>query len=158
MGLLEWILVAIAALVIVALVLAEIFFIPGVGLLGIVGVLGFLGLGAYLIMAGETILVICYAAFCVLLFILGFVLLSRNKVMRKIELTDMVDAVAVQRPTALSEGDQGVTISRMALVGDVRINGKQFEAESESGFLDPNTPIVISTIRRDKIYVRKINN
>lgn len=158
MGLLEWVLVAIAALVIVALVLAEIFFVPGVGLLGIVGVLGFIGLGAYLITIGAVLVVICYAAFCILLFLLGFVLLSRNKVMQKIALTDTVDEVAVKLPTTLHEGDEGMTISRMALGGEVEVKGKQFEAESESGFLDPATPIVISKIKRDKIYVRKTTN
>lgn len=79
MGIIELILVFLAALLVVSLILAEIFFIPGFGLLGIMGILGFLGIGAYIISLGELTLVIVYGILSIILFILGFVLLSRNK-------------------------------------------------------------------------------
>ncbi|MDN4754028.1 NfeD family protein [Porphyromonadaceae bacterium W3.11] len=153
---LEIILMILGAIVIVGLLLGEIFFIPGIGLLGIVGVLGFLGVGAYLISLGEYTIAIIFGAVCVLLFVLGFVLLSRNKFIKKVALTDSVNEVAVKLPEEWREGARGVTVSRLTLSGEVQIDGKRYEAESESGFINEGEPVYISRIRKDRIFVKRV--
>lgn len=158
MGTLEIILVFLAALIIVALILAEIFFIPGVGLLGIIGVLGFIGVGAFIVSTGEVTIAVIFGAVCVLLFILGFVLLSRNRFIKRVALTDTVDEVAVKLPTDWQVGAEGTAISRLTLSGEVQINGTRYEAESESGFIDEGEPIYISRIRKDKIFVKRVES
>lgn len=155
MGTLQVILVFLAALLVVALVLSEIFFIPGFGLLGVIGVLGFLGVGAYLISLGEVALAVIYGVVCVLLFVLGFILLSRNGFMKKVALNDSVDEVAVKLPEGWYEGAKGVAVSRLTLAGEVQIEGKKYEAESESGFIDAGEAVYISRIRKDKIFVKR---
>lgn len=155
MGIIELVLVFLAALLVASLILAEIFFIPGFGLLGIIGVLGFLGIGAYIISLGKVSLVIVYGILSILLFILGFVLLSRNKFIKRVALNDAVDEVAVKLPTEWKEGDKGIAVSRLTLSGEVQIDGLKYEAESESGFIDAGEPVYISRIRKDKIFVKR---
>lgn len=156
MGTLEIILMILGAIVIVGLLLGEIFFIPGVGLLGIVGGLGFLGVGAYLISIGQQAMAIIFGAACVLLFVLGFVLLSQNRFIKKVALTDSVNEVAVKLPEEWHEGATGLAVSRLTLSGEVQINGKRYEAESESGFINEGEAVYISRIRKDRIFVKRV--
>lgn len=151
------ILALLGAILTAALILLEIFFIPGIGLLGIIGVGGFIGIEIYLFQDGQTTLAITYAALSVLFFIIGFYFLSRNKFIKKVELTDTVDEIAVKLPAGIAEGDSGVTASRLALGGTIRI-GKEtlLEAESEEGFIDEGEAVYISNIRNNKVFVKRV--
>lgn len=156
MGTLGIILTLLAAILIAALVLAEIFFIPGVGLLGLIGIGGFLGVGYYLITLGEVTWAIIFAVVAILFFVLGFVLLSRNKVIKRVALTETVDEVAGMLPDDLAVGEVGKAISRLTLAGTVRINGIIFEAESEDGFIDAGETVVITRIKQNKVFVARV--
>lgn len=148
-----------AAVVVAALILVEIFFIPGIGLLGILGGLIFAGVGFYLIWAGHFWFAIIYGVLCVLLFILGFYILSRKRVISKIELKESITETAANRlPEGVQIGDHGKSISRLALGGTVEVGGQQFEAKSESGFIDQDQPIVVSRVERDNIYVKIVTD
>lgn len=156
MGTLGIILTLLATILVAALILAEIFFIPGFGLLGVIGVLGFLGVGYYLIMLGEVTWAIIFAVATILLFILGFVLLSRNKVIKRVALTETVDEVANRLPDHIAEGARGKAVSRLTLGGTVRVNGEIFEAESEDGFIDQGEEVEVTRIKQNKIFVAKV--
>lgn len=156
MSLLTFILILFTALLTAALILGEIFFIPGIGIIGILGLGGFIGLEVYLIGEGLSAFAIWYAILSIILFVLGFYLLSRNKFFKKVELTDTVDEVAVKLPSGIAIGDKGIASSRLTLGGIVRI-GKDtiVEAESEEGFINEGEAIYISDIRNNKIFVRR---
>ncbi|MDD7438212.1 MAG: NfeD family protein [Bacteroidales bacterium] len=153
---LTFILALLGAILTAALILLEIFFIPGIGILGILGVGGFIGIEIYLFQDGQISLAITFAVLTIIAFLIGFYFLSRNKFIKKVELTDTVDTIAVQLPEGISEGDTGVTTSRLTLGGTIRI-GKDtlLEAESEEGFIDEGEAIYISGIRNNRVFVKR---
>lgn len=155
MSTINFILILFLAIITVALILAEIFFIPGFGLLGILGGLGFIGSVWYLISIGSYALAIIYGVLSIILFIIGFYFLSRNKFIKKIALTDSVNEVAIKLPKEIHEGANGVAVSRLALTGTIRIGEELLEGESEDGFIDEGESIVISDIRNNKVYVKR---
>lgn len=151
-------LVILVAVVTAALVLTEIFFIPGLGLMGIIGAGGFIAMEYFLFAEGMVSMAIFYALLSVVLFVVGFYLLSRNKFIQKVALKDSVDEVAVKLPEGVERGAKGVAESRLALVGTIRLGGETLvEAESEEGFIDEGEPIVISDIRNNKVFVKRNN-
>lgn len=158
MNILTLILVLLAAVVVVALILAEIFFIPGLGLMGIFGGLLFAGVGFYLIWSGQYWLVAIFGVLCVLLFVLGFYFMGQRKVVSKMELDKNIDGVAVKLPEGVSIGDQGIALSRLALGGRVQVNGMIFEATSESGMIDEQSKIYVTRVEKDKIFVALVAN
>ncbi|MBR8769995.1 hypothetical protein IX308_000262 [Porphyromonas levii] len=153
---LTFFLALLGAILTAALILLEIFFIPGIGLLGILGVGGFIGIEIFLVRSGQFTLAIAFAVLTIIIFLIAFYLFSRNKFIKKVELTDAVDEIAVKLPKGISEGDTGVTASRLTLGGTIRI-GKDtlLEAESEEGFIDEGEPIYISNIRNNRVFVKR---
>lgn len=152
------ILIILGALLTAGLVLGEIFFIPGVGLLGIIGVLTFIGVEGYFIYSPQLTFAILYGGVALLAFVIGFYLLSRNKFMKKVALTDTVDEVAVKLPSEVSKGGYAEAVSRLALVGTIRLDGSGtlVEAESEEGFIDERERVYISDIRGNKVFVKRL--
>jgi membrane-bound ClpP family serine protease len=55
----------------------------------------------------------------------------------------------------LNEGDEGVTVSRLAPMGKVRINGQVAEAKSADDFIDEDTEIVIVKVLRTNLLVKR---
>ena len=53
-------------------------------------------------------------------------------------------------------GDTGVTISRLAPIGRVKINGKTIEGRSENEMIDQNTPVQVIEVGSYNVLVRKI--
>jgi membrane-bound serine protease (ClpP class) len=54
-------------------------------------------------------------------------------------------------------GKQGVARSKMMLSGLIEINGKRLNAISESESLEPNDPIIVTSVNGINILVRKIH-
>lgn len=144
----------IASLVVAALVLGELFFFPGFGLPGILGIAGFIGIGGYLVSIGRIDLAIGYVVASLLFFGIGFWILSRRKVLNKIALDKSVDEVVNTLPPGITKGARGVTRSRLALGGNIEVEGHILYAESEEGFVMEDTPIYISRIENNKVFVR----
>lgn len=153
MDLLTLLLIILAAAVVATLILVEIFFLPGIGLIGIFGGLIFAGLGFYFIQSGNPAYAIVFALGTVALFVIGFYVMGQKKVLSKISLEKNIDGVAHQLPEGVAIGDQGKALSRLALGGMVEVNGVQFEATSESGLIDEHSTIRITRMEKDKIFV-----
>ena len=62
----------VAAVVVAALILGEIFFLPGFGLPGILGCLGLVGISGYLFLSGYGTLGMIFIVIVAVLFALGF--------------------------------------------------------------------------------------
>lgn len=54
----------------------------------------------------------------------------------------------------IKEGDHGAALSSMRPMGTIRVNGKRFEATSETGMIPVNYPIIVVRIEDNKIIVR----
>ncbi|MDO4771464.1 NfeD family protein [Porphyromonas sp.] len=149
------ILFAIVAIAVVVMGLIEIFFIPGTGLLGILAAAVYIATIIYLWALGQWMILLSFMFLTLLLFGIGFYFLSRSRLLDKISLSKSIDEKIVNIPSDLSVGTEGLAESRLALSGRVRIGDKLFEATSESGLIDEKTPIVISRIESDKVFVKK---
>ncbi|MDO5017403.1 MAG: hypothetical protein Q4E10_03440 [Porphyromonas sp.] len=149
-------LILLLSIITAALILAEIFFVPGIGLLGILGSVGFIGIEYYLITQGLGTGAVLFAAIAIIAFVIGFYLLSRNKFIKKVELTDTVDEVAVKLPDGIVKGSAAIAESRLVLGGTIRLaDGTLVEAESEDGFIDDGEAVYISDVRNQKVYVKR---
>ena len=81
---------------------------------------------------------------------------AHSKALDRMALNATIDSTA---PTAeqrsVTVGDEGVALTRLALIGRAEINGKIVEVKSESGFLDEGTPVVVSAIDEAAIMVKQ---
>jgi membrane-bound ClpP family serine protease len=137
------------------LVLLEVFFLPGM----IVGILGFIMLSVGLIWS--------YSAFgsvygnlillgIVLLFSLFTFWLIKSKLWRKVLLIEESKGKVNQNQSFLHEGDVGEAISRLAPMGTISVNGFEFEAKSQKGFIDSGQTVTIVKIFDNQIIVKVI--
>ncbi len=53
-------------------------------------------------------------------------------------------------------GDRGESITRMAPIGKVMVSGIAVEGKSQSGFLDPHTPVEVIKVLNTQIIVKLI--
>lgn len=137
--------------------LAEILIFPGVGISGILGVASLAGGCWYTFdKFGNTagVIVICI---CVVLIITAVVIALRAKTWNKLALKTKIVSKAGQDETAVSVGNKGVTVTRLAPMGTARINGKTYEVKSEKGLLDAEIEVEVSMVDDGKIYVKKLN-
>lgn len=148
------IILAVASVVVAVLALGELFLFPGFGISGLLALLGFIGIGWYLLRIGQVGLAVGFIVACLLFFIIGFCIMSRRKVLGKIALDKSVDEVVNTLPPDFTKGKRGIAKSRLAPGGNILVDDQIFYAESEEGFIIEDTPIYISRIANNKIFVR----
>lgn len=140
----------------VALMVLELFFIPGIGAAGVFAVVS-MAAGVALAyvkispLAGNITLV----AVLLLLLIAIWLFLSGktlDKISLKTEISSKVDLVSELN---IQPGDKAVTSSRLAPMGKVMIHEHEVEAESIVGFIDPQTEVEIVRIEGNTVVVKK---
>ena len=150
--------IIIIALIIVALVLmvVEMLLIPGLGIagLGAIGAFGYANYYAFTELGDLAGFITLTSTLFLAIVIIVFVLRSRS--MDKLALNKNIDStVANEASKAVRVGDTGVTITRLALIGNALINDSIIEVKSCDGFLDENTPIIVERIVENVIMVKK---
>jgi membrane-bound ClpP family serine protease len=55
----------------------------------------------------------------------------------------------------LAIGNQGITISRLAPMGKVMINGQVLEARAESEFINPKEKIIVVAVEQNRVLVTR---
>ena len=150
--------IIIIALIIVALVLMviEMLLIPGFGIagLGAIGAFGYANYYAFTEIGNLAGFITLTSTLFLAIVIIVFVLRSRS--MDKLALNKNIDStVANEASKAVRVGDTGVTITRLALIGNALINDSIIEVKSCDGFLDENTPIIVERIVENVIMVKK---
>lgn len=141
------------------LLLLEIFVLPGISIAGIGGALfliagviysytTFGNTGGHITLA-ATILLVALSAF------FAFRSKTWKKAMLETEIDGKVDAL---KNIDLTIGDVGTTISRLAPMGKVKMNGSTVEAKSLMGFVDQKTEVKIVKIESSYIIVKPKNN
>lgn len=141
----------------VALIVAEIFFIPGIGFAGIFGFLGLVASVALAYvyispLAGHITLcaAIVVAAICIYVFLRGNTL---EKMALKTDINAKVDLVS---GVDVQIGDVVTTSSRLAPMGKVRVGATELEAKSTGEFIDPETPVSIEKIEGNVVLVKPV--
>ncbi len=152
----EYFIISILTFLGAILLVAEVALIPGFGVIGILGsasmiasvVYSFYAIGA---LAGFLTLLIV-VAICIVLIMWAIY----GKTLDRMSLKKNIDSTVQNPQTAtLKVGDRGVSVTRLALIGEVDFDGNIVEVTSSSGLLDENTSVVISRISGGVIYVKK---
>lgn len=150
----DLIIIAILVLVGVLLLALEVALIPGVGITGVLGALSMMGAVAYAFnfmpLAGWLTLAI--VALAIVLLILWAIY---GKSIDNVALKKNIDSTVQNPDTAtLAVGDEGVAVTRLALVGDADFGGRLVEVTSASGFLEEGTKVRVTRIAGGTIFVK----
>lgn len=149
--------------IIIALMLAglllfivEVFLIPGISIAGITSVICLLYANYYAfdelgMTAGVITLAISIVS-CI-----GITIwFMRSKTVDKLSLKKSLDyRYNPLKELDINVGDKGMTITRLALVGNAEINGHIIEVRSADGLIDEKTPIYVERIVENTIIVCK---
>lgn len=141
----------------VALMVLEMFFIPGIGAAGVFSVasMGAAVALAYIKLsplAGNITLVAV-----MLLLIVAIWLFLSGKTLDKIALkTEVSSQINLVSDLEIKAGDRAVTTSRLAPMGKVVIGEKEVEAESISGFIDQKKEVEVVRVEGNTVVVRSV--
>lgn len=139
------------------LLVAEVALIPGFGISGILGVLSMIAAVAYSFLvfnslAGAiTLLIVIMVCVALILWAIYGNTLDRMSLKKNID-------SAVQNPEAagLAVGDCGVSLTRLALVGEADFNGRMVEVTSCDGLIDEKNNVKIVRISGGVVFVKKM--
>lgn len=134
----------------------EIFFIPGFTISGVLASLltvssvwyaySYNTIAGHITLIGSIILLI--------LSIWGF---ARSKTLDKMSLITNVDGkVDTIDELKIKVGDEGVSVSRLAPMGKVKVNNQIVEAKTVDDFVDQNEKIIVREVYATNILVEKI--
>ena len=150
-------LLAILIFIGVVLILVELLLLPGVGVSGIAG-LGFLLYAVFSAYErstnyGHAVLIISFVVV-----IASIIHALREKTWSNMSLKVSADGkLNDNNQDKLKIGDEGITISRLANIGKAEFNEEKFEVESIEGFIQPQTKIIVTALKKGKIYVKSIS-
>lgn len=95
------------------------------------------------------------AASLVACILVGYWML-RSKTLEKYSLHKSIDSTAAtQDQLSVQPGDEGVAVTRLALIGNADIGGRLVEVKSADGFLDEGTPVIVVRVEDAQITVKK---
>jgi membrane-bound ClpP family serine protease len=142
----------------VILIILEFLVFPGTAVAGIVGLILII-LGIYLSYfyfdskTGTISLIVTFV------FVLGTIVYAlRSKTWNKAMLHRNIEAkVDDVKNHNVKEGDEGVTISRLAPMGKVIINDEYYEAQANNELINEKTKIKVIKVLSTKVIVEKIN-
>ena len=138
------------------LLAAELFILPGTGVAGIAAICCLVGAN-YLtfVWFGLTTGLWLSAASLVACILVGYWML-RSKTLEKYSLHKSIDSTAAtQDQLSVQPGDEGVAVTRLALIGNADIGGRLVEVKSADGFLDEGTPVIVVRVEDAQITVKK---
>lgn len=149
----------ITALIVAGLLLfiVEVFLIPGISIAGIASAICLLYANYYAFdtlgpVAGFTTLASC-ALGCIAI----TVWFMHSKTVDKLSLKKTLDyKIDPLKGLEIHIGDKGVTITRLALIGNADINGHIIEVRSADGLIDEKTPIYVERMTKGTVIVRKL--
>lgn len=139
-------------------IVIEVFLIPGISIAGIAGfgcmiggiILAYTKLG---VTNGTWVLGISTVVLGIVLY-----LFFRSKTLDRMSLkTDIDSRVEPLNGLEVKPGDKGITISRLAPGGKVKINNITVEGRSENEMIDENTPIEVIEVGTYNVIVKKAN-
>lgn len=150
----EIMIIAVLVAIGVLLLALEVAVIPGVGVTGVLGTLSLIAAVVYafcqcalvgwLVMGIVTLVIVTLILWAVYGKSIDAVALKKN-----------IDST-VQNPdtTTLAVGDEGVTVTRLALVGEADFGGRLVEVTSASGLLEEGTKVCVTRIAGGTIFVK----
>lgn len=135
----------------------EFFIVPGITIAGVGGAILMLGGIAFAYRdlgrtQGHLVLIATLVTLAILL-----VLSLRSNTWKKTALTTNVEGVVEGiNKEKVKVGDEGVTISRLAPMGKIMVNGEIIEGKSKLGYISENEKIVVLEVFSTNVLVKKI--
>ena len=151
---------AIVLLIVLGILLfvVEFLLIPGVTIAGIGGAV-LMGVAVYMSYKTHGNTVGNYTLIATLILTIGgFAYALRAKTWKRLALNKDIDGrveVGLENET-IKVGDRGESITRMAPVGKVLINGLVVEGKSQRGFLDQHTPVEVIKVLNTQVIIKPI--
>lgn len=151
---LDLIIILVLALLGIGLIILEVFFIPGFGVAGIGGIAFMAGAVWYSYeqlgsVPGNITLIGCCIALAA-----GFYWFVKGKMLNRMALHKEIDSTA---PNSISPdikpGDKAVTLSILNPMGTILYNGEKFEAKSQNGFIEVDTPVEVLHVTSTYVIV-----
>ncbi len=139
------------------LLLVEVFLIPGTSIAGFASAACLLGANYYAFSVMGTqagcITLVASLAGCVA----ATVWFMKSKTVDKLSLKKTLDyQIDPLEGLEIKVGDRGVSVTRLALIGNAEINGHIIEVRSADGFIDEKTPIYVARISEGSVMVSKL--
>ncbi len=133
----------------------EILVIPGTTVIGVVGfILLIISIWGAYTYQGTVYGHYTLAATFILTFIALYFSL-RSKTWKKLALNNEIDSkVNVIDENAIKQGDTGITVSRLAPMGNAQINGDIYEVATHGDFIDQEKEIIVIKVEKNKIIVK----
>lgn len=149
-------LIIILAALSLVLGLLEIFILPG---------FGFAGIGSIVCAVIDAILIYnaygfswaCIAVVvAILLLVLMLYIVANSRTFDRMSLNTSIDSTnATTEQLSVKVGNEGRAITRLALVGNAEIEGKQVEVKSSGEFINSGTPIRVIKVDKAQIIVER---
>ncbi len=152
-----WIIIIIALSLLLFFI--ELVVLPGITIAGITAFIGFCAGVAWIF--SEYGLLCGFISLLTLLLIIGVVmwLFFRRKTWLKIALSTEIEGTIDSPLCDLCQiGDTGLSITRLAPVGNIEVMGKVFEGKSASGFISPQTPVIVTGYDNNTLIVKAQKN
>ncbi len=141
----------------IILLLIEMFLIPGISVAGIGGAVAAV-VSVVLAFRENTVMGWITLSFGVLMMVLLGWVFFKSKALDKMSLQTTIDgSVGAVKELDINEGDEGISVSRLAPMGKVRINGKTIEAKTTGEFIDEDTAVVVEKVFETNILVKSKN-
>lgn len=143
----------------VILLLIELFLIPGLSVSGIAGLL-FLAGGVYYAYVEVSTTAGHLSLFgTIVLMILAVWIFIKSRALEKMSLTAEINSkIDPLSGMDIKVGDIGVTSSRLAPIGKIKIKTWTLEAKSLDDFIDQGTEVVVVEVNKTNVIVERYIN
>ena len=149
-----WLIILLFVLAIV-LILVELVFIPGFGIAGILS-LGCVGVAIFLSYSNfSTTVGHIVTAISVVLFISMLAFALKSGTWSRVSLHETISSTVNDNPfEGVVVGDCAMTVSRLAPIGKVVLNQRQFEAKSMSNYIDEGQEVEVVGFEGSSLLVK----
>ena len=150
----------IASLIIAGLTLfiIEVFLLPGISIAGIISAVCLLYANYYAFDTMGTLpgcITLAISAIGIIAITIWFM---RSKTVDKLSLKKTIDYKPEPlKGLNLKAGDEGIALTRLALIGNAEFNGNIIEVRSTGDFIDEKSRIRVNRIRNGIVLVEKAN-
>ena len=135
------------------LLVAEIALIPGFGVSGIAGIAAMIGSAVYAFMQMGEIAGWITIAIVILVSIALILWAIYGKSLDNVALKENISSTVA---SGINVGDRGVSVTRLALIGEAKFGDNIVEVTSADGFIDEKCEIVVTRINAGVIYVENV--
>ena len=150
----------IASLIIAGLILfiIEVFLLPGISIAGIISAVCLLYANYYAFDAMGTLPGCITLAISTIGVIAITIWFMRSKTVDKLSLKKTIDYKPEPlKGLNLKAGDEGIALTRLALIGNAEFNGNIIEVRSTGDFIEEKSRIRVNRIRDGIVLVEKAN-